>query len=526
MYTLGRWPNISLGLAALFLLLAPNTAGAQQRLKQSFTVGPAVLTGETNQYTLGARWDWNGTREGRYVGDRFPRALGGSFRTAGTVALEPEHNPDLLHVSANGGFFIGLREPSRETHDPNQPNIGGFDVGSVFLAARVGLESDQRFDEANGTVGGEVRYVVSRLDGLWPLMPAVHARYSAVLPLASALRDRTGIPSDNHGRFDLNTVWHVPVFRTGLTLHADLLYWNAQRREPELAALNTGDGFFSSLALGYGLDRRLGSIPIHEVFVRWSGGEQPVASADRSAWMVGIVAGRRRPSAPVLIATPEPELVVETADQIAAEVMNQQRRLALSAGCDSTQLEPWRRQAAPPLSAETRKRIAEEVSARGAQTVALCNDPNPSTVATRLERDATDSLRSEIEVITQIVQHLTEPLPDVYFDFGSTRLRSGPAMDAIQAAAQALRKQPDHALVLSGVTDEAGPSDYNLRLSRERARSVRNVLVQVHGIDPERIFVVGFGEARELQIHPRAVRHEPGAELNRRVSFQLIPREQ
>jgi hypothetical protein len=283
----------ALVLLASLLVLHPAPGQAQERSTPAFTIGPALLRGDGDRYTLAARWRWEGRRQGDWKRDRFPYATGLTAHTRGTVAIRPEHNPEPLDAGVNAGVFLALRAPSIETEDPDQPNIGGFDVGSVFLAGQLGMESDQRFDETNGRVAAEVRYVVSRLDGLWPLVPAVHASYAAVLPLNSALRDRAGVESKTHGRFDLNTVWHVPVFRTPLTVHADLLYWNAQHDEPALGALDIGDGLFASLGLGYGTRWRVGAIPIHEVFVRWSGGELPVAPRDRRAWMLGVVAGRR-----------------------------------------------------------------------------------------------------------------------------------------------------------------------------------------------------------------------------------------
>ena len=158
--------------------------------------------------------------------------------------------------------------------------------------------------------------------------------------------------------------------------------------------------------------------------------------------------------------------------------MLQQRRVALNAGCDSIQLEPWRRIPPPPLSATVRQVISEQVSARSAQTAALCADPPRSMAPTRAERAAADSLREQLNVFSQYVEQLREPLRDVYFDFGSARIRTGPDTDAIQTAAEALRERPDLDLVLTGYTDEAGLSERNFRLAKARADAVRALPLQ------------------------------------------------
>jgi outer membrane protein OmpA-like peptidoglycan-associated protein len=68
-------------------------------------------------------------------------------------------------------------------------------------------------------------------------------------------------------------------------------------------------------------------------------------------------------------------------------------------------------------------------------------------------------------------------------------------------------------IAVVGHTDATGPDDYNLELSRRRARAVEAYLAGSHGVDPGRLGVRGMGEGRPLPgldgLDPR----------NRRVEF-------
>jgi len=66
-----------------------------------------------------------------------------------------------------------------------------------------------------------------------------------------------------------------------------------------------------------------------------------------------------------------------------------------------------------------------------------------------------------------------------------------------------------------GHTDNQGNADYNLALSEQRAQSVVNYLVTLHGIDEDRLTVRGKGESQPLTANDTA----HGRALNRRVEF-------
>ncbi|WP_367757482.1 OmpA family protein [Flavobacterium sp. WC2421] len=75
---------------------------------------------------------------------------------------------------------------------------------------------------------------------------------------------------------------------------------------------------------------------------------------------------------------------------------------------------------------------------------------------------------------------------------------------------------PDTDITIFGYTDNTGPADYNLKLSGERAASVRNYLVS-KGVASSRFNVTGLGIA-----DPIATNDTPeGRSQNRRVEFAI-----
>jgi outer membrane protein OmpA-like peptidoglycan-associated protein len=71
-------------------------------------------------------------------------------------------------------------------------------------------------------------------------------------------------------------------------------------------------------------------------------------------------------------------------------------------------------------------------------------------------------------------------------------------------------------MMIEGHTDSDGPAPYNLRLSDQRAASVRAFLVQ-HGVDAKRLDSHGYGEEKPIADNGTA----DGRAANRRVEFKI-----
>ena len=105
-------------------------------------------------------------------------------------------------------------------------------------------------------------------------------------------------------------------------------------------------------------------------------------------------------------------------------------------------------------------------------------------------------------------------LPSVFFGFNSADV--GAANDErLATIALALKNNPDMKLHLVGHADNRGPEQYNEKLARRRAESVKEKLVKVFGVDGGRISVDSVGKGDPLA--------KPGQnyKLNRRVDVSV-----
>jgi outer membrane protein OmpA-like peptidoglycan-associated protein len=140
--------------------------------------------------------------------------------------------------------------------------------------------------------------------------------------------------------------------------------------------------------------------------------------------------------------------------------------------------------------------------------------------ATR-ERDA---LQQRLYVsISQVLEARREArglivnLSDVLFDFNKATLKSG-AREKLNRLAGILLAYPgQYHIEIEGHTDSVGSDDYNLKLSQERAESVRECL-QEAAIAADRIVATrGLGKASPVASNDTAT----GRQLNRRVELVI-----
>jgi outer membrane protein OmpA-like peptidoglycan-associated protein len=101
------------------------------------------------------------------------------------------------------------------------------------------------------------------------------------------------------------------------------------------------------------------------------------------------------------------------------------------------------------------------------------------------------------------------------FSFDSARLAqtANPVLDNVAEGIKLLGAGTP--VLIEGHTDASGQSAYNLRLSKQRAQSVKRYLVAQHGISPRSLRTLGKGEHEPLS------GMTPTARENRRVQFQI-----
>lgn len=83
-------------------------------------------------------------------------------------------------------------------------------------------------------------------------------------------------------------------------------------------------------------------------------------------------------------------------------------------------------------------------------------------------------------------------LDDLTFTTGATELGEG-RYGSLAALADFLKANPDKTIALVGHTDAEGSLAANVGLSRQRAKSVLNRLVSVHGVNPAQLSADGIG---------------------------------
>jgi len=86
--------------------------------------------------------------------------------------------------------------------------------------------------------------------------------------------------------------------------------------------------------------------------------------------------------------------------------------------------------------------------------------------------------------------------------------------DEINKVGEYMKKYPTTTAVIEGHTDNVGSSEYNMKLSQQRAENVVNYLVENSGIDRSRLSAKGFGSTRRIAYNNTS----EGRQKNRRIN--------
>ncbi len=102
----------------------------------------------------------------------------------------------------------------------------------------------------------------------------------------------------------------------------------------------------------------------------------------------------------------------------------------------------------------------------------------------------------------------------ILFDVGSANIQPQ-SMGIIRQISQVLQQEPSMKLKIVGHTDSDGSDESNLKLSKDRAESVKNALVSVYGVSTDRLISEGKGESEPVGDNSTP----DGKAQNRRVEF-------
>jgi outer membrane protein OmpA-like peptidoglycan-associated protein len=111
---------------------------------------------------------------------------------------------------------------------------------------------------------------------------------------------------------------------------------------------------------------------------------------------------------------------------------------------------------------------------------------------------------------------------DVLFDFDKYDLRPE-AADSLGKVGEVAKSYGDSLVLIEGHTDSKGTHPYNMKLSENRATSVKNWLVQNAGVSASRITTRGFGETKPVapNTNPNGTDNPAGRQKNRRVEITI-----
>ena len=119
--------------------------------------------------------------------------------------------------------------------------------------------------------------------------------------------------------------------------------------------------------------------------------------------------------------------------------------------------------------------------------------------------------------ITLVKKGMKLSFDNILFETGSSKLlpESYPIIDQV---ARILKENPNISMEIAGHTDSRGSARSNQILSENRAKSVKQYLVEKRGIDPTRLLTKGYGESKPVATNAT----KEGRQKNRRVEFKVL----
>ena len=137
--------------------------------------------------------------------------------------------------------------------------------------------------------------------------------------------------------------------------------------------------------------------------------------------------------------------------------------------------------------------------------------------------DLTDTItpqeiNTDVQIVTiedMIINEISIPLKNLFFESGKTRLTSSSIPELKRIAKIIIENNLK--VELSGHTDNISEDEYNLELSKKRAKAVKDYLLRL-GCNSEKIITIGYGESKPLNEN----KNNKERRINRRVEFKFI----
>lgn len=141
----------------------------------------------------------------------------------------------------------------------------------------------------------------------------------------------------------------------------------------------------------------------------------------------------------------------------------------------------------------------------------------PAPPSAPIEEAVTNEPLLRGDLSARLLRHGHAVLPDLDFESGTSDLGPGP-FASLEALASFLTAEPGIRIALVGHTDSVGSLEANIALSRARARSVRQRMIDGYGIAGTRMEAEGMGYLSPVASNLNA----EGRDRNRRVEAILL----
>lgn len=276
------------------VMLAAPTAGAHAQLR----LRPTVL--RTDGDVLPAlRLSFEHRSAGLDAVGSFPREWTWAAIADAPIVWNASRNPESLRGALSAGLQISLYKPP-----PPPPETGptiddpgaAWNYGYVAFELLAAVEAPQDVEFADITLGGVIVYEHDQYTRLW-FVPELRASFGTVLCASCDDTDSAGVDAatdDQHLRIDAELGWNIPMDRAWVPGPLKPVWLRLRGRMFQPWGLNeefledtprSEGGRWGSAEVAYRVDDIAW---LHEVFVRWHGGELPVQLRERHAWRVGV----------------------------------------------------------------------------------------------------------------------------------------------------------------------------------------------------------------------------------------------
>lgn len=120
------------------------------------------------------------------------------------------------------------------------------------------------------------------------------------------------------------------------------------------------------------------------------------------------------------------------------------------------------------------------------------------------------------EIEEEVKEVLKTAFDNLEFETARAKIKAE-SVESLNELAEVLKKEPKWGLQIEGHTDNVGRAQSNLILSKQRAESVRDFMIE-RGIDKDRMTVLYFGETMPIESNDTP----EGRQANRRVEMTII----